>query len=86
MFNLNITVMEQKKRFRPTLTAYRALENEVSQLNKDKKVLEKSNKFCEDELIRLREVIKEQDDEILALTHEVEHLRNRSFFARLLNK
>lgn len=78
--------MEQKKRFRPTLTAYRALENEVSQLNEDKKVLEKSNKFCEDELIRLREVIKEQDDEILALKHEVEHLRNRSFFARLLNK
>lgn len=77
---------EKKKRFRPTLTAYRALENEVSKLTEDKKLLEKSNTFCEEELIRLRGVIKEQDDEILSWKHEVEYLRSRSFLARLLNK
>lgn len=77
---------EKKKRFRPTLTAYRALENEVSKLTEDKKLLEKSNKYMEDETIRLRQVIDEQDAQILKLQTELNHLSTRGFWARLLNK
>lgn len=77
---------EKKKRFRPTLTAYRALENEVSRLNEDKKLLEKSNKYMEDETIRLRQVVNEQDAEILKLQTELNNLSTRGFWARLLNK
>ena len=77
---------EKKKRFRPSLTAYRALENEVSQLNEANKLLEKSNKYMEEEAIRLRKENEDLEKDVLDLKKELKNLRNRSFFERLLNK
>ena len=41
--------MEKKKRFRPTLSAYRALEDEVSRLREELRLSERENTYLSDD-------------------------------------
>lgn len=41
---------EKKKRFRPTLTAYRALEKEIDELHEQNRLLARENKVLTDEV------------------------------------
>ena len=41
---------EKKKRFRPTLTAYRALEKEIDELREQNRLLARENKVLTDEV------------------------------------
>lgn len=77
---------ERKKRWRPSLTAYRALEDEVSSLKEEKMLLEKSNGYMEKELSRLRAGYESLEREVGDLEREVCYLRNRSFWDRVFNK
>jgi len=77
---------ERKKRWRPSLTAYRALEDEVSSLKEEKMLLEKSNGYMEKELSRLRAGYESMEREVGDLEREVCYLRNRSFWDRVFNK
>ena len=93
---------EKKKRWRPSLTAYRALENLVSELKeenarliskeesdrlKDKiSVLEKSNKLLEEECDNLRGKLEEAGSTIDAMDKEIFALCHRSLWARIFNK
>jgi len=77
---------ERKKRWRPSLTAYRALEDEVSSLKEEKMLLEKSNGYMEKDLSRLRAGYESMEREVGDLEREVCYLRNRSFWDRVFNK
>lgn len=93
---------EKKKRWRPSLTAYRALENLVSELKeenarliskedsdrlKDKiSVLEKSNKLLEEECDNLRGKLEEAGSTIDAMDKEIYALCHRNLWQRILNK
>lgn len=93
---------EKKKRWRPSLTAYRELENIVSELRlkltryvpkedcnrlMDKiSVLEKSNSLMEEELNRLRGILNEAHDTIDAMDKEIFALCHRGLWARIFNK
>lgn len=93
---------EKKKRWRPSLTAYRELENIVSELRlkltryvpkedrdclMDKiSVLEKSNSLMEEELNRLRGILNEAHDTIDAMDKEIFALCHRNLWERILNK
>ena len=77
---------ERKKRWRPSLTAYRALEGEVSALSEKNRLLEKSNGYMEKELSRLRAGYESLEREVGDLEREVCYLRNRSFWDRVFNK
>jgi len=93
---------EKKKRWRPSLTAYRELENLVSELKeenarliskdesdrlKDKiSVLEKSNKLLEEECDNLRGKLEEAGSTIDAMDKEIFALCHRSLWARIFNK
>ena len=90
----------EKKRFRPTLTAYRALENEVSKFKEmnarlvrdnqslvDKNAtLDQSNKLMEFELKRLREANEQLSKMNKNLRRECQYLQSRGFWKRLFNK
>ena len=83
---------EKKKRFRPTLTAYRALENEVSTLKEENAkllsknhVLEQSNELMEAELKRLRNALDEIIKSYALLGAEMAMLKARGFWARVFN-
>ena len=77
--------MEGKKRFRPTLTAYREMESACAKLTRENKTLDSSNKYMEAELKRLRAIIEDYNRELDKLRRDVYHLKNRNFFARLFN-
>lgn len=93
---------EKKKRWRPSLTAYRELENLVSELKeenarliskeesdrlKDKiSVLEKSNKLLEEECDNLRGKLEEAGSTIDAMDKEIFALCHRGLWARIFNK
>lgn len=53
--------MEKKKRFRPTLGAYRALEDEVSQLKEQVRLLEKASEYSAEELAEMEGYKKKCD-------------------------
>lgn len=77
---------EQKKRWRPSLTAYRELEKKVKELESKNAVLEKSNKYMEDELLKLRSESPDEKNSREDLELEIERLKSRSFFARMFNR
>ena len=64
--------METKKRFRPTLTAYRKLENEVIELERELENVRKANNEAERLNVRLCAQLKE--------------IKSRGFWARVFNK
>ena len=74
---------EKKKRFRPTLTAYRALESEVSELKSKNETLEKSNVMLEEELKRTREFHKSCEKEVRDLRAKLFDLNSRKWWQRL---
>ena len=105
--------VEIKKRFRPTLGMYRALEKELSEskerermlsehlalvrgkleiadlcnetLQRDLNGYKSSVKHMEGELFKIREEVDSYHHELEARDAEVERLKRRGFFARLLN-
>ena len=84
---------EKKKRWRPSLTAYRALENEVSELKegmtalKSENVsLKQSNDMLEKEIYRLRENVSKYEKESEELKDKLFLLKGRGLLARLLNR
>lgn len=84
---------ETKKRFRPSLTAYRALENEVSELKEElakyitmKNTLEKSNELMEQELDRVRKSNIELGKLNGQLCNELQAIKSRGFWKRLFNR
>ena len=84
---------EKKKRWRPSLTAYRALERQVTEMKEEKarlndkiSVLEKSNKLLDEETERLRDVLMEAHETIDAMDKEIFALCHRSLWERILNK
>ena len=84
---------EKKKRWRPSLTAYRALENEVSELKegmtaiKSENVsLKRSNDMLEKEIYRLRENVSKYEKESEELKDKLCLLKGRGLLARLLNR
>lgn len=91
---------EKKKRFRQTLTAYRALENEVSKFKEmnarligdnqslvDKNhTLEQSNALMEAALKRVRLINDSLLKSVAELGTELALLKSRGFWDRLLNR
>lgn len=89
---------EKKKRWRPSLGEYRALERTISELRDGSataaeyndllaknNTLDKHNSQMAKELDKLRLEIKEQDKEIADLNREITYLRNRGFWGRVFN-
>ncbi len=77
---------EKKKRWRPSLTAYRKLEKEVSELKNENASLERSNQLMEEEMERLRGALDEAGDTIQAMDKEIYALCHRNLWQRILNK
>ena len=84
---------EKKKRFRPTLTQYRALEKEFSEakeklieLSSKNKTLELSNDFIYKEMIRLRNHTIKLSNELVNRYKEIWKLKTRGFWSRMFNK
>lgn len=77
---------EKKKRWRPSLTAYRALQRENEGLKEKLDMAERSNKYMEDERKR-RNAIKDNSKRIIdELKRELEYIKNRGFWARVFNR
>lgn len=83
---------ETKKRFRPSLTAYRALENEVSELKEELAKLEikyktllKSNELLEQERDRNHLTISNMSKQNKLLYNELQAIKSRGFWKRLFN-
>ena len=77
--------MEGKKRFRPTLTAYREMEARAERLKVESDTLKASNKYMEAELKRLRAIIEDYKSDNEVLRSEIIYLEQRGFWARLFN-
>lgn len=77
--------MEGKKRFRPTLTAYREMENACAKLTRENKTLDSSNKYMEAELKKLRAIIEDYKSDNEVLRSEIIYLEQRGFWARVFN-
>ena len=84
---------ETKKRFRPSLTAYRALENEVSELKEELAKLEikyktllKSNELLEQERDRNHQTISNMSKQNKLLYNELQAIKSRGFWKRLFNR
>lgn len=84
---------EKKKRWRPSLTAYRALENEVSELREcieplksENSVLKRSNDMLEKEIYRLRANVSKYEKESEELKDKLCLLKGRGLLSRLLNR
>lgn len=84
---------EKKKRWRPSLTAYRALERQMAEMKEEKarlndkiSVLEKSNKLLDEETERLRDVLREAHETIDAMDKEIYALCHRNLWDRIFNK
>ena len=84
---------ETNKRFRPTLTAYRALENEVSELKEELaklgikyKTLLKSNELLEQERDRNHLTISNMSKQNKLLYNELQAIKSRGFWKRLFNR
>jgi chromosome segregation ATPase len=83
---------ETKKRFRPTLTAYRAQENEISQLKEELSKLEikyktllKSNELLEQERDRNHQALSNMSKQNKLLYNELQAIKSRGFWKRLFN-
>ena len=83
---------ETKKRFRPSLTAYRALENEVSELKEELAKLEikyktllKSNELLEQERDRNHQTISNMSKQNKLLYNELQAIKSRGFWKQLFN-
>lgn len=82
-----MSVMEEKKkRWRPSLTAYRELEKVNADLRSHLLTLEQSNTLLEDELKNLRSKVELMKCSSDTLANELHRLSSRGFFARLFNK
>lgn len=81
-----MTMEEKKKRWRPSLTAYRELENEVESLYTKNSTIEKSNGFMEKELTRVREANKVLAKINEQLCNELQYIKSRGFWARVFNR
>ena len=77
---------DKKKRWRPSLTAYRALERVITELREKNATLEASNGFMEKELNRVRELNRSLEKMKNALNDELHVLKSRGFWARVFNK
>ena len=84
---------ETKKRFRPSLTAYRALENEVSELKEELaklgikyKTLLKSNELLEQERDRNHQTLSDMSKQNKQLSNELQAIKSRGFWKRLFNR
>lgn len=77
---------KSKKRFRPTLTAYRELEEKVVELQKEKEALEYVNVFLEGENKFLSSLIEEAGETIQAMDKEIFVLCHRNLWQRIFNK
>lgn len=91
--------MESKKRWRPSLTAYRALENEVSELRERLMLLEKAEGYLSEEKKELEAKYEAAMDEVSRLLGDCRAWRekyrslcegngltsNRGFWRRLFN-
>ena len=90
---------EKKKRFRPTLGQYRALQSEIEELRANSVSLERydeltaemntlrmSNGHMEGELDRLRDKVKALNEVIRERDMDVYYLRHRSFWDRVFNR
>ena len=68
---------EKKKRWRPSLTAYRALQRENEGLKEKLDMAERSNKYMEEERER-RNSIRDNSKHIIdELKRELEYIKNR---------
>ena len=77
---------EQKKRWRPSLTAYRELEALVTNLRAEINTLSSSNKHMEKELERLRSVNEALSKENESLRFDKEYVEKRGFWSRIFNR
>lgn len=77
---------EKKKRWRPSLTAYRALENAVNELRVENESLKSSNGYMENELDRLRNKIECVEKENDRLRSEMFQMEKRGFWSRVFNR
>lgn len=76
---------ETKKRVRPTWTMVRELEGKVKDLQGKIETLEKSNKFMEDELGRMRAEVSLHESISDDRSAEVFRLKNRNLWQRIFN-
>ncbi|SEA79631.1 hypothetical protein SAMN04487851_11459 [Prevotella sp. tc2-28] len=77
---------EKKKRFRPSLTAYRALESELRNVQSKLETAESTNKFLESCVKSLEEEKEVKSKIIEELRFNITMLRERGFWARVFNK
>lgn len=77
---------EKKKRWRPSLTAYRSLEKEVAELKTQVETLEKSNGFMEMELQRMQTKADGACQDYHRARREVLWLRSRNLWQRIVNR
>ena len=77
---------EKKKRWRPSLTAYRALEKEVAELKTQVETLEKSNGFMEMELQRMQTKADGACQDYNRVRREILWLRGRNLWQRIVNR
>ena len=88
---------EKKKRWRPSLGAYRALENEVSELKEQLRLSERENTHLQDELKVAVCSAKEWentynayksaiDTEVHELHMAIDIIKSRSLWQRILNR
>ena len=77
---------EKKKRRRPSLTAYRALEKAVNELRVENESLKSSNGYMENELDRLRNKIECIEKENDRLRSEMFQMEKRGFWSRVFNR
>lgn len=77
---------EKKKRFRPTLTAYRALESELRNTKAQLETAESTNKFLESCVKNLEEERDEKSKIIEELRFNIMMLKERGFWSRLFNR
>lgn len=77
---------EKKKRWRPSLTAYRELEKDNADLRSHLLTLQQSNTLMEEELNKLRSKVELMKGTSDTLAKELHRLSSRGFFARLFNK
>ena len=77
---------EKKKRWRPSLTAYRALQSENNDLQVENRALKSSNGYVEKELNRLRCRIIDLEKDNEVLNFEISQLRKRDLWERIWNR
>ena len=69
---------EKKKRWRPSLTAYRSLEGELSEMREQCMILRQADAYRSDEMRILRSRLAASERSNTLLADEIERLRNSS--------